>query len=132
MSGLNEALHRVTTGIGEDKSVTRAVIYTIGVSLIITAVTGGVFIGTMRANIDSNQEMILQNRTEFYSRIGEMRAELSQQDERLDDMQKTMIEVSTTVHTIHGDVRSIKGWIDEERRFRERGGNRDDFSGASR
>ena len=119
---MNESLHRVTNGLGEDKSVTRAVIYTIGVSLIITAVTGGVFIGTMRANISGNADRILQNRVEFFERINQVREEQISQDQQLDTVQTKLIEITAIVNAIHGDVQGISGWIDEERRGREQRG----------
>ena len=119
---MNDALSRVTNGVGEDKSVTRAVIYTIGVSLIITAVTGGVFIGTMRANISANTEQIIQNRVEFFQRLDQLREEQISQDEQLDRVQTTLIELNATVNAIHGDMKSITGWIEEERRGREQRG----------
>lgn len=119
---MNETLHRVANGVGEDKSVTRAVIYTIGVSLIITAVSGGVFIGTMWANIGANREQIITIRSEFFDRVDQVRAEQSSQDKRLDTIQDDIIELNASVSAIHGDVRSISAWVEEERRGREQRG----------
>lgn len=124
---MNDTLERVVHGVGEDKSVTRAVIYTIGVSLIITAVTGGVFIGTMRANISGNTEQIIQNRVEFFQRLDRVREEQINQDEQLDRVQTSLIELNATVGAIHGDVRSITGWVEEERKEREQRGRQYEY-----
>ncbi|HUF25356.1 MAG TPA: hypothetical protein VMM18_00140, partial [Gemmatimonadaceae bacterium] len=109
-------------GVGEDKSVTRAVIYTIGVSLIMTAVTGGVFIGTMRAHISMNTEQIVQNRVEFFQRFDRIREEQINQDEQLNRVQGSLIELTATVNATHDDVQNITGWVEEERRGREQRG----------